>query len=132
MTRFLSLAALLLVAGILFGQSKALNPVPQTPRPIEALDSVWIEELTWMEVRDALQAGKTTVIVPTGGIPDAALEGRLVAATQGKLTNLKGGFPIVVDGKVIGAIGVGSGTGEQDIDVALAGLAALSGAKTAF
>jgi len=70
--------------------------------------------------------------VPTGGIPDAVLEGRLVAATQGKLTNLKGGFPIVVDGKVIGAIGVGSGTGEQDIDVALAGLAALSGAKTAF
>lgn len=70
--------------------------------------------------------------VPTGGIPDAALEGRLVAATQGKLTNLKGGFPIVVDGKVIGAIGVGSGTGEQDIEVALAGLAALSGAKTTF
>ncbi len=70
--------------------------------------------------------------VPTGGIPDAVLEGRLVAATQGKLTNLKGGFPIVVDGKVIGAIGVGSGTGEQDIEVALAGLAVLAGAKTAF
>jgi len=70
--------------------------------------------------------------VPTGGIPDAVLEGRLVAATQGKLTNLKGGFPIVVDGKVVGAIGVGSGTGEQDIEVALAGLAVLAGAKTAF
>lgn len=38
------------------------------PRPIEALNSVWLEELTWMEVRDAMAAGKTTAIVSTGGI----------------------------------------------------------------
>ncbi len=35
---------------------------------IEALDSVWIEELTWHEVRDALAAGKTTALIGTGGI----------------------------------------------------------------
>jgi len=40
----------------------------QAPRPIAALDSVFPEELTWMEVRDAMKAGKTTVIVGTGGI----------------------------------------------------------------
>ena len=39
-----------------------------TPRPIAAEDSVFIEELTWMEVRDAMKAGKDTVIVATGGI----------------------------------------------------------------
>ena len=38
------------------------------PRPIEALNSVWIDELTWMEVRDAIAAGNTTAIIPTGGI----------------------------------------------------------------
>ena len=38
------------------------------PRPIDAVNSVWIEELTWMEVRDAIAGGKTTVIVPTGGV----------------------------------------------------------------
>ena len=38
------------------------------PRPIEALNSVWIEELTWMEVRDEVAAGKTTAIISTGGI----------------------------------------------------------------
>ena len=38
------------------------------PRPIEALNSIWIDELTWMEVRDAIAAGKTTAIIPTGGI----------------------------------------------------------------
>jgi creatinine amidohydrolase len=30
-------------------------------------DSVFLEELTWTEVRDALASGKTTVIIPTGG-----------------------------------------------------------------
>ena len=38
------------------------------PRPIPAKDTVFLEELTWMEVRDAVNSGKTTVIVPTGGI----------------------------------------------------------------
>lgn len=40
----------------------------QAPRPIDALNSVWIEELTWMEVRDAIREGKTTAIISTGGI----------------------------------------------------------------
>jgi hypothetical protein len=30
-------------------------------------DSVFIEEMTWTEVRDAIKAGKTTIIFPTGG-----------------------------------------------------------------
>src|SRR5215207_53974 len=38
------------------------------PRPIEALDSVWMEELTWMEVRDAIKGGKTTALILTGGV----------------------------------------------------------------
>ena len=36
--------------------------------PIAPLNSVWIEELTWIEVRDAMAAGKTTAIIPTGGV----------------------------------------------------------------
>ncbi len=38
------------------------------PRPIEALDSVWMEELTWMEIRDAVKDGKTTALILTGGV----------------------------------------------------------------
>lgn len=45
-----------------------VNPDPNSPRPIDKVDSVFIEELTWMEIRDAMQAGKTTVIIPTGGV----------------------------------------------------------------
>lgn len=37
-------------------------------RPVDAIDTIWIEEMTWLEVRDALKAGKTTVVVPTGGV----------------------------------------------------------------
>ncbi len=32
-----------------------------------AADRVWLEELTWVEVRNAIKAGKTTIIFPTGG-----------------------------------------------------------------
>jgi len=39
-----------------------------TPNPLPAADTVWLEEMTWMDVRDALAAGRTTVIIPTGGI----------------------------------------------------------------
>ncbi len=66
--------------------------------------------------------------VPTGGVASEN-ELKLGLATGGKLTNLKGGVPIVVDGHVIGAVGVGSGTGEQDLEVAKAAIAALKGAK---
>lgn len=38
------------------------------PRPIAGTNTVWIEEMTWMEVRDALADGMTTVIVGTGGV----------------------------------------------------------------
>ncbi|QDU27779.1 hypothetical protein ETAA8_28700 [Anatilimnocola aggregata] len=43
----------------------------------------------------------------------------------GKLTTLKGGVPVIVAGEVIGAVGVGGGTGEQDAEIAAAGIAAL-------
>ncbi len=35
--------------------------------PSQAPDTVFIEEMTWEETRDALKVGKRTVIVPTGG-----------------------------------------------------------------
>lgn len=63
------------------------------------------------------------------GTTHADVEIKLALATNNKLTNLKGGVPIVIDGHVVGAIGVGSGTGDQDREVAMAGVEAL-GATT--
>ena len=66
--------------------------------------------------------------IPTGDIA-AGIDIKLAIATQGKRVNLPGGLPVIVDGHVIGAIGVGSGTGEQDRQVAAAALGAIAGTK---
>jgi uncharacterized protein GlcG (DUF336 family) len=38
---------------------------------------------------------------------------------------MRGGLPLLVDGKCVGAIGVSNGSEEQDLDVARSGVAAL-------
>jgi uncharacterized protein GlcG (DUF336 family) len=58
-----------------------------------------------------------------GGDPITTI--RLALAAQ-RLTGIGGGLPLQVDGHIIGAIGVSSGTVEQDTAVAQAGLAALA------
>ncbi|KAA0072577.1 heme-binding protein [Tardiphaga sp. P9-11] len=50
---------------------------------------------------------------------------KLAIAGGGRLTNLEGGLPIVIAGQCVGAVGVGSGTGAQDVEVARAALAAI-------
>jgi creatinine amidohydrolase len=49
-------------------QAEQLLKYYEMPRPIEAADEVWISKMTWLEVRDALAAGRTTVIVPVGAV----------------------------------------------------------------
>jgi uncharacterized protein GlcG (DUF336 family) len=44
---------------------------------------------------------------------------------EGKFAIFVGGFPIVVEGEVIGGVGMSGGNGEQDIACGLAALAAL-------
>lgn len=66
--------------------------------------------------------------VPSGGI-EAGTDIKLALGTDGQRINLPGGLPIVVKGKLIGGVGVGSGTGAQDREVAAAAIAAIPGAK---
>jgi len=47
------------------------------------------------------------------------------AASGGKITTLYGGVPIEIDGQIVGGIGVGGGTGEQDAEIGRAGIKAL-------
>lgn len=49
----------------LFQQAPAQR---SAPRPIDAGQSLWSEELTWMEIRDLVKAGTTTIIIGTGGV----------------------------------------------------------------
>ena len=60
---------------------------------------------------------------PTGYAPEEnALS---MTVRMGDFTNVPGGFPITVDGEVIGAVAAGGASIEQDVMVAKAALAAL-------
>ena len=48
-------------------RAPTMDTAPASKTPTRAPDTVFIDELTWEETRDALKAGNTTVIVPTGG-----------------------------------------------------------------
>lgn len=62
---------------------------------------------------------------PTGGLPPEKAPA-LAAATGGRMTNLPGGLPLLVEGQIVGGIGVGSGRSEEDVVVARAALVAFS------
>ena len=51
--------------------------VASSPSVAQTPDTVWLEDLTWTELRDRIQSGTTTAIVPVGGVeqsgPDIAL-----------------------------------------------------------
>ena len=63
--------------------------------------------------------------LPTGYAPEEnALS---MSVRMGDFTNVPGGFPIEVGGEVIGAVAAGGAKIEQDVEVAKAALAALTG-----
>ncbi|HTB11011.1 MAG TPA: creatininase family protein [Bryobacteraceae bacterium] len=69
-----SLAILLTITTAAFGQPPAgrgqRQDMATLPRPIDMHDTVWIEDMTQLEVRDSLKAGKTTALVFAGGMED--------------------------------------------------------------
>ena len=69
---------------------------------------------------------------PTKELGEMALKGSAFwaaapAVLRGEVLPSIGGVPITKNGKVIGAIGCGGGTGEQDDECAAAGAAAIAG-----
>lgn len=52
--------------------------------------------------------------------------GRTAFATAPLLTSLEGGVPVIVDGEVIGAVGVSGVKADQDAQIAKAGVAAVN------
>lgn len=125
-------AALIVLQGAIT-KAKAMN----VPQCIAIVDSggnlLAFMRMDGAKVLSQLSATQKAVTaassrVATGGVP-ADVETKLALATGGQLTNLKGGLPIVMDGQVVGAIGVGSGTGDQDVEVAQAGIEALQAAS---
>lgn len=74
----------------------------------------------------AIQKAVTAVSskAATGLLP-AELGFGIALATNNRFAAIAGGLPIEIDGEVVGAIGVGSGSDEEDIEVAEVAIAAL-------
>lgn len=96
----------------------------------ELIAEVRMTSAKFLSRKSALSKARTAASIgaPSAAIPDHIRPG-IAAATGGSVTGLPGGLPIKIGNDLLGGVGVGSGTGEQDIDVANAALAAI-GADT--
>jgi glc operon protein GlcG len=63
---------------------------------------------------------------PSQALEDAINNGRIAAITASDFIEMKGALPIVLDGEVIGAIGVSADSPDHDVQIARAGLAAFT------
>ena len=88
-----------------------------------------------LEVMDGTQTGSIAIAPakartaarfrrPTKAFADGVASGNLGALTLEGIVAVEGGVPIVVSGRVIGALGVSGGTSQQDGEIAAAALAA--------
>jgi len=63
---------------------------------------------------------------PTKVLEDVVLSGRVHMMSVPGITSVEGGLPLVVDGEIVGSIGVSGVQSSQDGQVAAAGAAALA------
>lgn len=89
----------------------------------ETIASLRMDGAKYLSMQTARSKARTAASIngPTGGM-SAEFGVAAGIATCGGLTNLPGGLPIRFSGRLAGAIGVGSGSGEQDFEVARAAL----------
>jgi glc operon protein GlcG len=83
-------------------------------------------EVALTKARAAALRRSPTGPSPSAGEPSVFLSLGLPLATGGKLTCIRGGLPLMVDGQCVGGIGVSAGTEEEDVQVAQAGMDALA------
>jgi glc operon protein GlcG len=83
-------------------------------------------EVALTKARAAALRRTPTGPAPSPGEPNIILSLGLPLATDGKLTCIRGGLPLLADGQCVGGIGVSAGTEEEDVAVAQAGVDALA------
>jgi glc operon protein GlcG len=77
-----------------------------------------------VKARAAAMRRAATGATMAGDQVNVALALGLASAQPEHQTPIRGGLPLIVDGEVVGAIGVSAGSEDQDLDVARAGAAA--------
>jgi uncharacterized protein GlcG (DUF336 family) len=59
-----------------------------------------------------------------------SISSELAVASGGKITAMAGGIPIWIRGECVGGIGIGGGSDEDDITIAMAGVQSIGGCTT--
>lgn len=97
-----------------------------------ALGQIRMSGAKFLSLKSAETKARTAASIraPSDAIPEQ-IGLYIAAATDNAITRLGGGLPIYIEGACIGGIGVGSGTADQDKDVAKAALTAI-GAEVGF
>jgi uncharacterized protein GlcG (DUF336 family) len=92
----------------------------------ELLGEIRMTGARFLSRKSALAKALTAASIgaPSENIPEG-VRPAIGMASGGAVTGLKGGLPIRLNGDLVGGIGVGSGTGDQDAEVARAALAAI-------
>lgn len=81
----------------------------------------------------AIDKARTAAIFrrPSGDFEDQVAHGRVAALALHDATPLHGGFPLLIDGRVVGAVGVsGASSAPEDAEIAQAGVAAVDASST--
>jgi uncharacterized protein GlcG (DUF336 family) len=105
------------------GQPQCIVIVDPSAVDLAVLRMVGARVLSLRSARAKAQTAASTG-KPSDAIPEA-VRPAIASATAGAMTGLAGGLPIWRRGILLGGIGVGSGTGAQDVEVAQAALAAI-------
>lgn len=97
------------------GQPQCLVIVDATG---ELLGEIRMTGAKYLSRKSAASKARTaaSIAAPTTNIPDE-VRPAIAAATQGEVTGLPGGLPILLDGECLGGVGAGSGSPDQDIMV---------------
>jgi len=96
------------------------------------LGKIRMDGAKYLSLLSAEAKARTSASIGTGSsaIPDHVAP-LIAAATSGQVTGLGGGHAIYMQGTLVGGIGVGSGSPEQDSAVALAAIEAIGGQPSA-
>lgn len=105
------------------GQPQCIVIVDPSAVDLAALRMAGAKVLSLRSARAKAQTAASTG-KPSDALPEA-VRPAIASATDGAMTGLAGGLPIWRGGVLLGGIGIGSGTGAQDIEVAMAALAAI-------
>ena len=79
-----------------------------------------------IEVAEAKAASAARFRTPTANMAKAVLDGRVTTLALPGALPIAGGRPIIVSGKIIGAIGVSGATSAEDDEIAMAALAGVN------